>query len=298
VLAIGSPFTFENSVTAGIVSATGRSMPGEDLVPFIQTDVAVNPGNSGGPLFNLNGEVVGINSQIYSRSGGYMGLSFAIPIDVANNVRQQLVSTGKVTRGRIGVQIQEVNAQMADAFSLDRPRGALVGQVIADGPAAKAGVKVGDVILSVNGKGVERSAQLPGVISAIKPGDTAKVDVWREGSTKTLSVKVEEFQEETQKVANRDVEEPAKADKLGLSVRPLGADERKSAATEGYLLVEDVTGPAAQAGVRPGDVILGINGKPVRSIAELKNATTNGSKTVAILLERQGAQLFLPIRIS
>jgi serine protease Do len=298
VLAIGSPFTFENSVTAGIVSATGRSMPGEDLVPFIQTDVAVNPGNSGGPLFNLNGEVVGINSQIYSRSGGYMGLSFAIPIDVANNVRQQLVSTGKVTRGRIGVQIQEVNAQMADAFSLDRPRGALVGQVIEGGPAAKAGVKVGDVILSVNGKSVERSTALPGVISAIKPGDSAKVEVWREGSTKTLSVKVEEFQEETQKVANRDVEEPAKADKLGLSVRPLGADERKSADTEGYLLVEDVTGPAAQAGVRPGDVILGVNGKPVRSIAELKNATTNGSKTVAILLEREGNQLFLPIRIS
>jgi len=298
VLAIGSPFTFENSVTAGIVSATGRSMPGEDLVPFIQTDVAVNPGNSGGPLFNLNGEVVGINSQIYSRSGGYMGLSFAIPIDVANNVREQLVSNGKVTRGRIGVQIQEVNAQMADAFSLDRPRGALVGQVIADGPAQKAGVKVGDVILSVNGKGVERSAALPGVISAIKPGDTAKVEVWRDGSTKTLNVKVEEFQEETQKVANRDVEEPAKADKLGLSVRPLGADERKNAETEGYLLVEDVTGPAAQAGVRPGDVILGINGKAVKSIAELKNATANGSKTVAILLEREGAQLFLPIRIS
>ena len=138
MLAIGSPFTFENSVTAGIVSATGRAMPGEDLVPFIQTDVAVNPGNSGGPLFNLNGEVVGINSQIYSRSGGYMGLSFAIPIDVANNVRQQLVDNGKVTRGRIGVQIQEVDARMADAFKLDRPRGALVGDVIEDGPAAKA----------------------------------------------------------------------------------------------------------------------------------------------------------------
>jgi len=298
VLAIGSPFTFENSVTAGIVSATGRSMPGEDLVPFIQTDVAVNPGNSGGPLFNLNGEVVGINSQIYSRSGGYMGLSFAIPIDVANNVRQQLVSTGKVTRGRIGVQIQEVNAQFADAFGLDRPRGALVGQVIDGGPAAKGGVKTGDVILSVNGKGVERSAQLPGVISSIKPGDTARVEVWREGSSKMLAVKVEEFQEETQKVANRDIEEPAKADKLGLSVRPLAADERKSADTEGYLLVEDVTGPAAQAGVRPGDVILGVNGKAVKSVAELKNATANGSKTVAILLEREGAQLFLPIRIS
>jgi len=298
VLAIGSPFTFENSVTAGIVSATGRSMPGEDLVPFIQTDVAVNPGNSGGPLFNLNGEVVGINSQIYSRSGGYMGLSFAIPIDVANNVRQQLEANGKVTRGRIGVQIQEVDAKMADAFALDRPRGALVGQVISGGPAEKGGVKTGDVILSVNGKSVERSTQLPGVISAIKPGDTARLEVWRDGSTKTVAVKVEEFQEEIRKVANRDIEEPAKADRLGLSVRPLGADERKNAETEGYLLVEDVTGPAAQAGVRPGDVILGVNGKPVKSIAELKSATANGSKTVAILLEREGSQLFLPIRIS
>jgi serine protease Do len=298
VLAIGSPFTFENSVTAGIVSATGRAMPGEDLVPFIQTDVAVNPGNSGGPLFNLNGEVVGINSQIYSRSGGYMGLSFAIPIDVANNVRQQLVSTGKVTRGLIGVQIQEVNAQLADSFGLDRPRGALVSQVSAGGPAEKGGVKDGDVILSVDGKTVERSTGLPAVISAIKPGDSAQIEVWRDHSSKLLNVKVGEFKEEAQKVANRDVEQPAKADKLGLSVRPLGADERKSADTQGYLLVEDVAGPAAQAGVRPGDVILGVNGKPVKSLAELKNATANGSKTVAILLERDGAQLFLPIRIS
>jgi serine protease Do len=298
VLAIGSPFTFENSVTAGIVSATGRSMPGEDLVPFIQTDVAVNPGNSGGPLFNLNGEVVGINSQIYSHSGGYMGLSFAIPIDVANNVRQQLVSTGKVTRGRIGVQIQEVNAQFADAFGLDRPRGALVGQVIDGGPAEKAGIKTGDVILAVNGKTVERSAQLPGVIAAIKPGDTAKIDVWRDHSTKTLNVKVEQFEEEPQKVANRDADRPAKADKLGLSVRPLGSDERKQAETEGYLLVEDVAGPAAQAGVRPGDVILGVNGKVVKSVAELKNATSAATKTVAILLERNGTQIFVPIRLS
>ena len=298
VLAIGSPFTFENSVTAGIVSATGRSMPGEDLVPFIQTDVAVNPGNSGGPLFNLNGEVVGINSQIYSRSGGYMGLSFAIPIDVANNVRQQLVSTGKVTRGRIGVQIQEVNAQFADAFGLDRPRGALVGQVVDGGPAEKAGIKTGDVILWVDGNDVERSAAAAGRHLRHPAGRHRQGRSVARTRRKTLNVKVEEFQEETQKVANRDVEEPAKADKLGLSVRPLGADERKNAETEGYLLVEDVTGPAAQAGVRPGDVILGINGKPVKSIAELKTATASGSKTVAILLEREGTQLFLPIRIS
>jgi len=299
VLAIGSPFTFENSVTAGIVSATGRSMPGEDgLVPFIQTDVAVNPGNSGGPLFNLHGEVVGINSQIYSRSGGYMGISFAIPIDVANNVQTQLVSTGKVTRGRIGVQIQEVNAQFADAFGLDRPRGALVGQVIEGGPAEKGGIKTGDVILSVDGRPVERSTQLPSVVSAIKPGTSAKIEVWRDGSSKIINVKVDEFPEENLRVANQNVEEPAKADKLGLSVRPLGADERRSAETQGYLLVEDVAGPAAQAGVRPGDVILGVNGKTVKSIAEFKTATGSGSKTVAILLERDGNQLFLPIRIS
>jgi serine protease Do len=299
VLAIGSPFTFENTVTAGIVSATGRAMPGEDgLVPFIQTDVAVNPGNSGGPLFNLNGEVVGINSQIYSRSGGWMGLSFAIPIDVAANVQQQLIATGKVTRGRIGVQIQEVNAQLADAFGLDRPRGALVGQVVEGGPAEKAGVKTGDVILSVNGKVVERSAQLPSVVSAIKPGESAKVEVWRDGSPRTVTVKVDEFPEEqVQRVSNRAAESPAKADRLGLSVRPLDESERKSADTEGYLLVEDVEGAAAQAGVRPGDVILGVNGKAVKSVAELKNAT-NGSKTVAILLERDGNQLFLPIRVS
>jgi serine protease Do len=300
VLAIGSPFTFENTVTAGIVSATGRAMPGEDgLVPFIQTDVAVNPGNSGGPLFNLNGEVVGINSQIYSRSGGWMGLSFAIPIDVAANVQQQLVATGKVTRGRIGVQIQEVNAQFADAFGLDRPRGALVGQVVDGGPAEKAGVKAGDVILSVNGKAVERSGHLPSVVSAIKPGETAKLEVWRDGTARAINVKVDEFPEEqVQRVSNRATESPAKADRLGLSVRPLDETERKSASTQGYLLVEDVEGPAAQAGVRPGDVILGVNGKTVKSLADLKTATSTGSKTVALLLERDGGQLFLPVRIS
>jgi serine protease Do len=203
-----------------------------------------------------------------------------------------------VTRGRIGVQIQEVNAQFADAFGLDRPRGALVGQVVNGGPAEKGGVKTGDVILAVNGKNVERSAQLPGVISAIRPGDTAKLDVWRDHKIQSVNVKVEEFQEETQKVANRDADEPAKADKLGLSVRPLGADERKQAETEGYLLVEDVAGPAAQAGVRPGDVILGVNGKVVKSLADLKTATASATKTVAILLEREGTQIFVPIRIS
>jgi serine protease Do len=301
VVAIGSPFGFDNSVTAGIVSATGRTMAGDQTgMMFIQTDVAVNPGNSGGPLFNLNGEVVGINSQIYSRSGGYMGLSFAIPIDLAINVRDQLVKSGRVTRGRIGVQIQPVNAQFAESFGLDRPRGALVGQVIEDGPAQKGGVQAGDIILSVEGRPVERSDQLPSIISAITPGKDIKLEVWREKSSKSLTVRVEELQEEQQqRVSNRGrVEEPAKADKLGLSVRPLGAEERRTAETEGYLLVEDVTGPAAEAGVRPGDVILGVNGKPVKSLAELKNATSSGSKTVALLLDRDGTQIFVPIRLS
>jgi serine protease Do len=299
VVAIGSPFGFDNSVTAGIVSATGRTMAGDQTgMMFIQTDVAVNPGNSGGPLFNLNGEVVGINSQIYSRSGGYMGLSFAIPIDLAINVRDQLIKTGHVTRGRIGVQIQPVNAQLAESFELDRPRGALVGQVIDGGPAQKAGVRSGDIILSVDGRLVERSDQLPSVISAITPGRDIKVEVWRDKQPKVLSVRVEELKEEpTQRVSNRDLEEPAKADKLGLSVRPLGNEERRSASTEGYLLVEDVTGPAEQAGVRPGDVILGVNGKPVKSLAELRNATAS-AKTVALLLERDGAHIFVPIRLS
>jgi serine protease Do len=301
VVAIGSPFGFDNSVTAGIVSATGRTMQGDQTgMMFIQTDVAVNPGNSGGPLFNLNGEVVGINSQIYSRSGGYMGLSFAIPIDLAINVRDQLVKSGRVTRGRIGVQIQPVNAQFAESFGLDRPRGALVGQVIEDGPAQKGGVQAGDIILSVEGRPVERSDQLPSIISAITPGKDIKLEVWREKSSKALTVRVEELQEEQQqRVSNRGrVEEPAKADKLGLSVRPLGAEERRTAETEGYLLVEDVTGPAAEAGVRPGDVILGVNGKAVKSLTELKNATSGGSKTVALLLDRDGTQIFVPIRLS
>ena len=299
VLAIGSPFTFENSVTAGIVSATGRSMPGEDLVPFIQTDVAVNPGNSGGPLFNLNGEVVGINSQIYSRSGGYMGLSFAIPIDVANNVRQQLVSTGKVTRGRIGVQIQEVNAQIADAFGLDRPRGALVGQVIDGGPAAEGRHED-------RRRHPQRRRQGSGALRAAARRHLGHQagrhrqgrSVARRRAPRRSTSRSKSSRKKRRRSRTATSKSPAKADKLGLSVRPLGADERKSAETEGYLLVEDVTGPAAQAGVRPGDVILGVNGKPVKSIAELKNATANGSKTVAILLEREGAQLFLPIRIS
>lgn len=298
VIAIGSPFGFENSVTAGIVSATSRSMPGSNYAPFIQTDVAVNPGNSGGPLFNLNGEVVGINSQIYSRSGGYMGLSFAIPIDVASNVQQQLVSNGKVTRSRIGVSIQDVNAQLAESFGLDRPKGALVGMVEDDGPGAKAGIKAGDVILKVDGIEIEQSSQLPGLIASKKPGTPVNLDVWREGSLKHLTAKPVEIVEKGTKVANRDDAEADETAKLGLVVRPLQKQEKAQVDTQGDLVVEDSDGPAAAAGVQRGDIILGVNGKPVKSMDELKTAAkkTKG-KIVALLIERDSAQIFVPVRI-
>ncbi len=300
VVAIGSPFGFENSVTAGIVSALGRSMPGEEQspVPFIQTDVAVNPGNSGGPLFNLNGEVIGINSQIYSQSGGYMGLSFAIPIDVADSVRQQLVSNGRVTRGRIGVQIQEVNAQLAESFGLDRPRGALIGRVEPDGPADKGGLRAGDVILKVDGKLIESSSQLPLLISNVRPGQKTTLEVWRDRSTKQFTLVTDEFKEANLRAwMQREADEPVETDKLGLAVRPLRPEEIERAQTKGAIVVENSSGAAADAGVRSGDVILGVNGKSVRTVKELREATEKSGRTVALLIERNGSQIFIPVRV-
>ena len=300
VIAIGSPFGFDNSVTAGIVSAKSRSLPGEDsnYVPFIQTDVAVNPGNSGGPLFNLDGEVVGINSQIYSRTGGYMGLSFAIPIDIANNIKDQLVKTGKVSRGRIGVSIQEVNAQFAESFGLDRPRGALVGSVESGGPADKGGVKAGDIILSANGRPIERSSELPAVIAAVRPGTSTTLDVWRDRQVRKLDVKVSELAENTAKVAAAGSPESANpADKLGLVVRELTPAEQRQAETAGSLVVENAEGPAADAGIQGGDVILGVNGRNVKTMKDLSDATARAGKTVALLIQRQDAQIFVPLRL-
>jgi serine protease Do len=284
-------------VTAGIVSATSRSMPGSNYAPFIQTDVAVNPGNSGGPLFNLNGEVVGINSQIYSRSGGYMGLSFAIPIDVANTVKQQLISNGRVTRSRIGVSIQDVNAQLAESFGLDRPRGALIGMVEENGPGAKAGIKPGDVILKVDGKDIDTSSQVPGLIAGKQPGSEVKLEVWRNGSTKELTARPEEIKEKGEKVAANH-EDAAGEAALGLAVRPLDRDEKAQVETDGDLVVESAEGPAAAAGVQRGDIILGVNGKPVKSIEELRSAAKKrNGKVVALLIERDNAQIFVPVRV-
>jgi serine protease Do len=298
VLAIGSPFGLDNSATAGIVSATSRAVGGEDTyAPFIQTDVAVNPGNSGGPLFNLRGEVIGMNSMIFSRTGGYMGLSFAIPIDVANDVREQLIKTGHVVRGRIGVAVQDVNAQLAQSFGLDRPHGALVSAVEKDSPAAQAGVKPGDVILAVNGRDIDRVGDLRNQVSQTKPGSTADLRIWRDGKASTLKAQVAKLEE---KEPVRTAAQQGGSDetaRLGIAVRPLTPEEKKQVETEGSLVVEEVSGPAAVAGLQPGDIILGVNGKPVTSVQQLRGAVKSQQSTVALLVERGNAQIFIPIRV-
>ena len=294
VLAIGSPFGFENTVTAGIVSATSRALPDGTYVPFIQTDAAVNPGNSGGPLFNMRGEVIGVNSQIYSRTGGYQGLAFAIPIDVAMKVQRQLVETGRVERGRIGVSIQEVSQNLAKSFGMDTPLGALVASVEKDGPAAKAGVEPGDVITAVNGVKVETSGQLPPLIADIKPGELAKLEIWRDGGPKTLAVKVDALRQTSKNNAERWG--TPQGDKLGVTVRPLTNEERRAAGVPGGLVVEDAAGPAARAGIQQGDIILSVNGAPVSDVAQLR-ARVTGKAQVALRVKRGETTLFVPIEL-
>jgi serine protease Do len=294
VAAIGSPFGLESTVTAGIVSAKSRNLPDERLVPFIQTDVAVNPGNSGGPLFNLDGEVVGINSMIYSRTGGYMGVSFAIPIDVAIKVKDDLVAYGKVTRGRIGVVIQSVTKPLAESFGLAKAEGALVSKVEPDSPAAKAGLKTGDVILAWNGQPITDSVDLPTRVADTKPGAQASITLWREGKEKQLTIAVGEMPADKATLAAAT---PAAQGKLGVAVRPLAEAEAKQAGTEGGLLVERAQGAAAKAGVRRGDVILGVNGKPVRTPDELKRAIDDAGKQAALLVQRGEVRIFVPVQM-
>jgi len=295
VVAIGSPFGFDNSVTAGIVSALSRSLPDGQYTPFIQTDAAVNPGNSGGPLFNMAGEVVGINSQIYSRTGGFMGISFAIPIDIAIGVKDQLVKTGHVQRGRIGVLVQEVGQQLADSFGLDRPRGAIVAQVEAGGPAAKAGIKSGDVILAVDGRPIEHSGQLSAAISQIRPGSKVELEIWRERASRKISVEVGEFKDA--QVAQNERAESGRGARLGLAVRPLTSAEKRAAGIDGGLLVEDVDGPAAEADVRPGDVIVGANGQRVATLGELEAQAAKSKRSIALLVNRGGTTIFIPLKL-
>ncbi|HRO36478.1 DegQ family serine endoprotease [Thauera sp.] len=259
VLAIGSPFGFEQSVTAGIVSAKGRSLPDENFVPFIQTDVAINPGNSGGPLFNLRGEVVGINSQIYSRTGGFMGLSFAIPIDVAMDVQQQLREKGRVERGRIGVSIQEITRDLADSFGLPRPAGALVSSVEVGGPAALGGILQGDVIVRFNGRSVESSADLPRIVAAARPGSKVEVDIYRDGAPRSLSLTLGEWRDPEEEVETAAVGAAGGAtNRLGLELAAPSAQQRRERAIAHGLLVQRAEGPAARAEIVPGDLILAI----------------------------------------
>lgn len=294
VLAIGAPFGFENSVTAGIVSAKGRSLPQENYVPFIQTDVAVNPGNSGGPLFNMAGQVVGINSQIISRSGGYMGLSFAIPIDVAMDVAEQLKGGGKVNRGRLGVLIQEVTSDLADSFGLKTPQGALVSEVEPGSPADKAGLQPSDIIIKFNGREVRSSIDLPRMVGATKPGTKSTVTVWRKGVTKELDVVVGEMADE--QVAKAP--EARKANRAGLVVSELKKEQLKELKIDSGVLVEDVSGAASRAGIRPGDVVVAVNNHGVSSAADLDRLLNDTKrKSVALLVKRGEGSLYIPLRL-
>jgi serine protease Do len=300
VAAIGSPFGFANTITAGIVSATERSLPAETYLPFIQTDVAVNPGNSGGPLLNLNGEVVGINSMIYSRTGGYMGVSFAIPIEEALDVSKQLREHGKVTRGRLGIGIQPVTKELAQSFKLDSTHGVVVVQVEPGSPAEKAGLQVGDVILSYNGKAIDEANLLPRLVGNTKPGQPAKLEVWRKGERQTLTATVGEMQARIERPAGQG-SSGGTPSSLGLSVRELTAEERKKLNVEYGVVVVDIAqgAPAARTSIRRGDVIVAVNQTRFRSIAEFNKLLQAQQKgeTVALLVRRGEGAMYVPMEV-
>jgi len=301
VLAIGSPFGFDFSVTAGIVSATGRSLPRENYVPFIQTDVAINPGNSGGPLFNLDGEVVGINSQIYSRTGGFMGLSFSIPIEMAIDVADQLKESGKVSRGWLGVIIQEVTRELAESFSMDVPHGALISRILPDSPAASSELQVSDIIVGFNGGYVDKSSSLPPLVGQVRAGREASVDVIRDGERITLSVFIGELPGANELATAGKPKGPAVDNKLGLNVAPIDAETTEALKLDGDgVLVSKVgEGPAALAGVREGDVITMIDSATIKSIEDFEKAMEKieSGASIAILVQRQQGPIFLAMTV-
>jgi len=299
VLAIGSPFGFDHSATAGIVSAKGRSLPKANYVSFIQTDVAINPGNSGGPLFNLDGEVIGINSQIYSRTGGFMGLSFAIPVEAAMNVVNQLKNSGSVSRGWLGVYIQEITHEIAQSFNLKKPVGALVSQVIADSPAEKSGFKAGDVILSFNKKQILDSSDLPPLVGRVPVGSKAKVEILRNGREKTLLVTIEQLPSENQPIAAAKTE-PSSSNRMGVEVIDLDEESLKVLG-RGVLVRKVVPGsPAEQSGLAVGDVLLQLNRKNVKNVADFRKkvAKLPIGRMIPVLVHRQGADQFIVMKIS
>lgn len=295
VLAIGSPFGFENTVTAGIVSAKARALPDGTYVPFIQTDAAVNPGNSGGPLFNMNGEVIGINSQIYSGTGGYQGLSFAIPIDIAVKVAQQLAQYGKVNRGHLGINIQDVSQPLAESFGLPRPTGALVSAVEIGGPAEKAGIEAGDVILRMDNRDISRTIDFAGYAADLKPGAIAKILVWRNQGLQTVTVTASEPKTAKAPVA---AQRNSDDDRLGITARELDADELSEAHLRSGLLVEDVSGAAARAGIRSGDLLLAANGTRLIHVSDLRTLIKKAGKTIALLVQREDIRIFVPVSLS
>jgi serine protease Do len=294
VLAIGEPFGLEETATAGIVSAKGRSLPGDGYVPFIQTDAAVNPGNSGGPLFDETGAVVGINAQIYTTSGGYEGVSFAVPINLAVQIKDQIVKTGKVVHARLGVEVQTMDQTLADSFKLKTPNGALVAKVAPDSAAAQAGLKVGDVILKFDGDPIVDAGQLSARVGVAAPGDKATLDVWRDGKTLTLTATVGNAAEAI--TADNNAGDGAQG-RLGLSVRPLSPDERRQAGVAGGLVVEDAEGHAAEAGIQAGDVVLSVDGTTVQSVGQLRQLIQDHGKQVALLIQRGDVRLFVPVTL-
>jgi serine protease Do len=298
VAAIGSPFGFANTITAGIVSAKERSLPDEVYVPFIQTDVAVNPGNSGGPLLNLNGEVVGVNSMIYSGTGGYMGVSFAIPIEVAMEVSKQLQAQGKVVRGRIGIAIQPLTRELAQSFKLDSTSGAVVVGVDPGGPAAKAGAKLGDVVLDWNGKAIEDPNELPRMVASTKPGAPAKMNVWRSGKEETLSITVGEVQPDATKTSKESAPKTT-PNRLGLAVRELSPEDRKALGVDFALMVLEVARPNAATPILPGDVIVAVNQRPFKSVEEFNKLIAEAQKgqTVALLVRRGEGAMYVPVEV-
>jgi serine protease Do len=294
VLAIGEPFGLEETATAGIVSAKGRSLPGDGYVPFIQTDAAVNPGNSGGPLFDAGGSVVGINSQIYSNSGGYQGVSFAIPINLAVQVKDQIVKTGKVAHSRLGVEVQTMNQTLADSFKLTSPNGALVAKVVPESAAAVAGIKVGDVILKFNGAAIIDAGSLSQRVGMAAPGEKASIEIWRNGKTIDVTATVGNAAAVT--ADNDSTDSPSQA-KLGLALRPLSPEERQQAGVPGGLVVEDAQGHAAEAGIQQGDVVLSVDGTPVQSVEQLRKMIKDHDKQIALLIQRGDARLFVPVTL-
>ncbi len=301
VMAIGSPFGFDHSVSVGVVSALGRSLPSENYVPFIQTDVAINPGNSGGPLFNLDGEVIGINSQIYSRSGGFMGVSFAIPIDVAMDVVAQIKETGHVSRGWLGVLIQDVTRELAESFGMSKPAGALVAKVLEDSPAGKAGIKVGDVIIEYNGETVQYSSDLPPMVGRTRVGSDAKLKVLRDGKTRSIKVRIAELPAEDDLAETPREPKKMKADRLGLGVIELSAEQRKALEiSEGGVMVEQVkSGAAAEAGIQRGDVIVKLNNRDVTDVRNFRQLVDElpAGRSVPVLVLRRSGPIFMALKV-